>query len=107
MNTAERIAQKIKDARKKRGLTQKEVAAALGIKENRYAHYEKGRAEPSVELLYQICCYYGESFDDWLGIADASPTEQKQDELFKKYEKLPEHLRTAVDAILNQGNEKP
>lgn len=68
-NLTEKIAQKIFMARKAFGMTQKQVASLLGISEGQFAHYEKGRAEPSINLIYQMCLLFNASFDEWLGIS--------------------------------------
>lgn len=41
----------LKDLRKSRNMTQKEVAAALGISQNSISMYERGEREPDMKLL--------------------------------------------------------
>jgi len=47
--------------------TQEEVAKALGLSRARYAHYEQGRSEPSLELLEKMADYFDVSVDYLLG----------------------------------------
>ena len=48
-------------ARKKRSLTQKELADALGISDKTYSKWETGENEPDVETLCRLAAYYGVS----------------------------------------------
>lgn len=63
-----RLAAKMLEARERRGLTQKQVADAIGISEGQYAHYEKCRAKPDINVIFELSCLYNASMDDWLGI---------------------------------------
>lgn len=65
---SEEIAQRILCAREKSGLTQREVAEQLNVKETTYANWEKGRAQPNVDTIYSLCKLFNESFDKWLGL---------------------------------------
>ena len=49
--------------------TQNDIALVLGIARARYAHYEQGRNEPSIEMLLSIAKYYNVSTDYLLGIS--------------------------------------
>ena len=62
------IAQRILCAREKNGMTQREVAERLNVKETTYANWEKGRAQPNVDTIYSLCKLFNESFDIWLGL---------------------------------------
>lgn len=106
MDTKELLAEKLLTERKNRNLSQRQVANALGISEGQYAHYEKGRASPDVNMVYQICMFFNVSFDEWLGINKTAPPpasenaekdsrEQKLIEDFKRLaleQKKPRHL---------------
>lgn len=46
---------KLKKARKKMGLKQREVAKEIGIETNSYARIEQGRAKPSYNTFKKIC----------------------------------------------------
>ncbi len=47
-------------ARKSRGLTQKEVAEALGVTDKAYSKWETGENEPDIDALCRLGAYYGE-----------------------------------------------
>lgn len=75
---SEEIAQRILCAREKSGMTQREVAEQLNVKETTYANWEKGRAQPNVDTIYSLCKLFNESFDEWLGLkpsySDSKPS---------------------------------
>lgn len=47
--------EKLKEARERAGFeTAKEFAESLGVEENRYRHWERGSAQPSLPMLARI-----------------------------------------------------
>lgn len=56
-----RFLENLVSARKKRSLTQKELADALGISDKTYSKWETGENEPDVETLCRLAAYYGVS----------------------------------------------
>jgi transcriptional regulator, cro/CI family len=61
----EKFHEKLKVLRKKQGLTQKEVADYVGIKQNSYSDWENGKTEPSLRKLLILVDLYSVSLD-WL-----------------------------------------
>ena len=57
----------ITNLRKKKGLSQKDAAAELGISQSLLSHYEKGIRECSLEFLSRLADYYEVSTDFLLG----------------------------------------
>ena len=57
----------IRNLRIDRGLTQKEVAEYLHIKQNTYSQYEVGTLNYPVDALIKLADYYGVSVDYLLG----------------------------------------
>ena len=45
----------LKNIRKEKGLSQKQVALKLGVVESCYANWEQGRTEPSISMLRKLC----------------------------------------------------
>lgn len=45
----------LKNIRKEKGLSQKQVAIRLGVVESCYANWEQGRTEPSISMLRKLC----------------------------------------------------
>ena len=53
--------------RRERGLSQRKVAADLGISQAQLSHYEKGAREPGLNFVCRACDYYGVTADYLLG----------------------------------------
>jgi len=49
------FAENFKNARKNAGLTQQQVADALGLDRSAIAHYEKGDSKPTLDNIPKIC----------------------------------------------------
>ncbi len=47
--------------------TQKEIAASLGLSQQRFNHYANGQREPDSDMLCSIADYFGVSVDYLLG----------------------------------------
>ena len=60
----------IKDIRIRKGLTQAEVASALGVSSVVYSRYETGTRQPSIEMLVQMADIFGVTVDYLLGRQD-------------------------------------
>lgn len=45
----------LKEARKQKLLTQKQVAIMLNVVESCYANWEQGRTEPNIDMLRKLC----------------------------------------------------
>lgn len=57
----------LKILRKEKGLTQTQLANAVGIGRQAYAYYEKGEREPSPETLCKFADFFGVTVDELLG----------------------------------------
>lgn len=72
------VAQRIKQLRSAKGLTQKAFAVSLGIVQGYLSGIEQGKKIPSYTLLMAICHIHGVS-EEWLfGGADTEPLEKPQ-----------------------------
>ena len=60
----------IKDIRLRKGLTQADVAAALGVSSVVYSRYETGKRQPSIDMLIQMADIFGVTVDFLLGRKD-------------------------------------
>ena len=72
---------RMKFIREIRGVTQKEVAIFLGIKQQQYARYEKGINVMPVTYLIKLCKFYDISADYILGLSNVSNKETNKKEL--------------------------
>ena len=66
MKFSERIAEAIKSS----GLSQKEIAVKLNISESNITNWKNGENLPSVEVLFNLCKLLNESADYLLGLDD-------------------------------------
>ena len=64
----------LKKLRKERGISQREVAAQLGIAQNSYSRYENGSRQPDIEQLNKLADFFGVSVDVILGREESSDT---------------------------------
>ncbi len=55
MNNAKEIGKRIKEARKFRGLTQKQVAGKLSMTQQQYSRFENGVFELNYQQILDIC----------------------------------------------------
>jgi transcriptional regulator with XRE-family HTH domain len=62
------FADNIKFLRKRRGRTQDEASAGLGLKRSTLSGYENGIAEPGIEVLVSFSSYYKISVDKLLKV---------------------------------------
>lgn len=64
------LGQRLKELREETGMTQKEVAAKLGINSVTYLHYEKSQRQPSLSMLADMAKLFDVSVDYLLGLSD-------------------------------------
>lgn len=61
---------RLKDLREDNDLTQKEVAAVLGIDQRVYSNYETGKREIPTRFVILLADFYNISTDYILGVSD-------------------------------------
>ena len=59
---------RLKELRKDKGLTQKELAEILQTTDDSIYSWEKGRSQPSIEAIQKICVYFSVTFDYLIGL---------------------------------------
>ncbi len=64
------LAQRLKQCRKARGMTQQQVAIYCDITEKTYQNYELMTREPKIEILIKIANLYETSLDYLVGRTD-------------------------------------
>lgn len=62
--------ERLKELRFSKGLSQKEVAAALKLTRFAYANYEQGAREPSYDTLRATCAFFGVTADYLIGLSE-------------------------------------
>ena len=61
-----KFAENLKNLRKAKGLTQKQLSDALGVDQRTISAWENGVCEPSYFMLLNICRFFNETFDGLL-----------------------------------------
>lgn len=60
------FADNLKNLRRSKVLTQKELAMLVGVDQRTVSAWEKGVCEPSFTMLAKLCEIFGETFDSIL-----------------------------------------
>ena len=61
------IEMKLRELREQKGVTQKEVATAVGCTPTVYSRYERGEREPDISTLCSLADYFEVSTDALIG----------------------------------------
>ena len=111
-------AERIKQLRKKKGISQSQLAALIGVKNNTVSTWERGTRKPDFEALNLLSDYFEVSFEYILGSSDkeearVKPTQDELDQLalsaladdlydnMKKYCQLSTKSQKMIDALIN------
>lgn len=92
-----------KTYRKQSGMTQEDVAKALGIPKKTYQNYEYEVREPDYDILCALADLYGISIDalvgrDWTTVASKDDDEAER-ELIERYRSLTSEGKRVLSAI--------
>lgn len=90
------IAEALKRFRLNKGLTQAEVADKLGIFQQAYYRYEKGKIFPPVLLIVKMANTFNVSADYLLGLSDEPHAKKYDDEEVKKAFALRDALKEVM-----------
>jgi len=84
------IKERLKELRKEKELTQKELAKLVNLSSNCVCEWEKGRSQPNIETLKKLseifACsvdYIIGNTDDFGNIVPAQPLQEKEKQLLK------------------------
>ena len=111
-------AERIKQLRKKKGVSQAELAELIGVKTNTVSTWERGTRKPDFEALNLLSNYFEVSFEYILGSSDKEearvvPTQDELDELassaladelydhVKKYSMLSNKSQKMIDVLIS------
>lgn len=86
-----RINEQIAFLRKQRGMTQEELAKALGVTNQAVSKWEQGQCCPDIGLLPDLAKMFDVSVDELLGYTPASTDEDIILDLRRKIDTLPEN----------------
>ena len=95
------LSDRIKLLRKKKGLSQEELAVHLNVVRQTVSKWERGYSLPDAEMLKRIACALEVSVDELLGTSAESPEEiaRLADELAQINEKLAQKDRQSKRVI--------
>lgn len=65
-----RIGSKLRELRKKRGISQEDLAKVLGVTKSTISKYELGQREPDINAILKISEQFGASVEYLLGVVD-------------------------------------
>ena len=89
--------------RKEQGISQRKVAAALGISQALLSHYENGFREPGLGFVIKVCDYYHVSADYLLGrTLDREGTTIAAEDLYDSSAEKGNVLRGPIIAMLQK-----
>ncbi|MGM9884540.1 helix-turn-helix domain-containing protein [Streptococcus hyointestinalis] len=71
---------KLKQLRKQKKLTQKEIAEQIGIKQNTYSDWETGRTQPNLDYLSKLAHILDTTTDELLGRQVIDVTDKTEEE---------------------------
>lgn len=54
---------RLRETRLERGISQEEIAKAIGVSRSTYTNYELGNREPSLQTFVKICDFFDISAD--------------------------------------------
>jgi transcriptional regulator with XRE-family HTH domain len=102
---------RLAELRQKASLSQRALAAELGISQRMVAYYEGQTDHPPAHLIAPLCTLLGVSADELLGLKPVrplrGPTNQRLWRRFQQIEKLPlserRQLLGVVDAFLERN----
>lgn len=66
------LTERLKELRKQKKLTQRELAEKIGVKQNSYSDWENGKSEPSLAKLTQLGHTLESTIDYLLGYSDVN-----------------------------------
>lgn len=110
------FAERLKQLRKEKGMTQIDLAKAIGVSNGTVAMWETGRRKPSFELLDKLSEVFDRRLDYILGASDGPSTpvltdgdinvlgnwtiQEEYEDVIRKFTLLDEFGQKAVSAVL-------
>lgn len=96
---------RIREFRERLDISQKELAAKLGVSNARLSNWEQGINRPDVDTLPLLCQALKVSPNALLNV-DQIPVSTEDLELLRSYHLLDEHGKRIVDAVLQIESER-
>ncbi|MBO5897435.1 MAG: helix-turn-helix domain-containing protein [Clostridia bacterium] len=96
-----KLNEQIAALRKKKGITQEQLAVVLGVTNQSVSKWESGQCCPDIELLPDIARYFDVSIDELMGVETAEKAE-KGDNFYDEFAKMP-NLSGALSIASDNG----
>jgi transcriptional regulator with XRE-family HTH domain len=97
------IAENLKNLRKKKDMTQEEVAEILGVSAQSVSKWERGDTFPDITLLPALANLYKTSVDSLIGMDKINDTQAKNDIFSTEHEHLRNGEYNAATAVLTEA----
>ena len=94
--------EKLQELRKKRGLTQEELAEALYVSRTAISKWESGRGYPSIDSLKEISSYFSVTIDDLLSSEKLLFIAEKENGVVKYLD--PQNDKSDASSYFAQGS---
>ena len=94
MNRLNKLAERLKELRRARGLTQRDMARQFRLTDVGYGGWERGDTEPSIDNIMRLCELFGCTSDSLIGLAPPKVTVDASDVKAKS-----EKAKGALDAL--------
>ena len=96
------LGEKIKQLRKRAGMTQSELASKLGVSSSAVGMYEQDRREPDNKVLSKLCDIFGCTADYLLGrsVLPTSEISEEEARLLQAYRRCDDRARDMVQLAL-------
>lgn len=98
------VAQCLGELRRGKKLSQKEVAAAIGVSQATYSAYERGRNEPPIEILVRLSYLFGCSVDL---LVQKDRLYRTAEDAQKQLEEMQREFQEDVAAMAANGGDNP
>lgn len=84
------------------GKTQKEVAAEIGLSQQRFNYYATSKREPDIDTLKKMSIYFGVSVDYLTGNTDGTELDMQEYPFLIKYRSIESRGKEIVDQLLDK-----
>ena len=104
-----RTGSRIRELRKRAGMTQSELASKLGVSPSAVGMYEQGRREPDNKIIIKLCRIFDVSGDYLIGTSDSDGQQNSVEvsEVFDEFtRKLSEQEGLMFDGILLNNEDR-
>ncbi len=92
---------RIKEIRKMKGLTQKDIAFKLGVKNSTFSKYERGELYPNSNLLKQIADILGVNVNMLYDDYDYAQSKNENDLIVEIYNNIQSFSKAKLEKTLN------